>query len=115
MEIYDKIVFSSTPPTNKGVLWGKPVKDGFAIYKPYGGIFRPLKLMDDAGTLSLDDDTVADISNIPEIVKEAIPEVLGDTVAEVVKEQLTLHDDAVSDTHNAESPDASDYPEVTIF
>ena len=62
-----------------------------------------MKIVNDLGTATTDDDTVADISNIDQVVEDE------------VTRQMAGHDEAVGDTHNTESPDEGDYPDLTIF
>lgn len=115
--IYDKIVESKTEPLAKNVLWLKPVDGGFAFYRHYNGRWVPLKLMDDKGTVNPEDDTPADISNIPAIVTETVeqilPEAIGDSVEEEVKKQMGVHDVQVGDVHYEESQDGTEYPDYS--
>jgi hypothetical protein len=67
--------------------------------------------MDGKATLTPEDDAIADISNIPEIVKQEV----GDTIETEVAKQIDAHDASVGDTHNTTTTDADDYPEVTIY
>lgn len=109
------IEFSPVQPSRTDIGWAKPVKGGFALYLYFNGKWSPQVLMNNEGTDSPEDDTEADISNIPELVKETVPEVLGDTVSEVVQQQMEVHDENVGSTRNTISTDSDEYPEVTIL
>ena len=56
MVIYDKIVEDKYEPQSTSVLWLRPVDDGFSFYRYKNGKWDALKLMDDKGTPSTDDD-----------------------------------------------------------
>lgn len=56
MVIYDKIVEDKYEPQSTNVLWLKPVEDGFSFYRYKNGKWDALKLMNDKGTPSTDDD-----------------------------------------------------------
>lgn len=56
MVIYDKIVEDKYEPRSTHVLWLKPVEDGFSFYRYKNGKWDALKLMNDKGTPSTDDD-----------------------------------------------------------
>jgi hypothetical protein len=56
MVIYDKIVEDTYEPQSTNVLWLKPVENGFCLYRHKNGKWDVLKLMDDEGTPSTDDD-----------------------------------------------------------
>ncbi len=103
MQILEKIVISRTEPDSTNVLWIKPIKGGVCFYAFYMGTWNTLKIMNDKGTPSTEDDEIVDISNIPEIVEKE------------VTEQITAHDKSVNDTHNAVSADTNDYPDVTVI
>ena len=109
--IIDKFIISPKQPSRTDIAWAKPVKGGFALYLYYNGGWQPQVLMDGKATLTPEDDVIADISNIPEIVKETV----GDTIETEVAKQIDEHDASVSDTHNTTTTDADDYPEVTIY
>lgn len=103
MRILEKTVFSSIEPPQTNVLWVKPVASGVTFYLFDDGRWKPANIVNDMGTPTTEDDEVADISNIPQIVSE-----------EVTK-QMADYDVSVNDTHNAPSPDENDYPEIDIF
>lgn len=56
MRNIDKIQFTLTEPRNKGVIWAKPVEEGYVLYLFNNGRWAPLKLVDDNGTPSTEDD-----------------------------------------------------------
>jgi hypothetical protein len=56
MVIYDKIVEDKYEPQSTNVLWLKPVESGFCFYRYKDGKWDALKLMNDKGTPSTDDD-----------------------------------------------------------
>ena len=56
-----KIAFSSTPPIAGDVLWAMPVTNGFTLKARVGGQWKPIKLLEDNGTIDEDDDTVMTI------------------------------------------------------
>lgn len=56
MRVIDKIVFSRTEPPYRDVIWAKPIEDGFAFYL-FDGRWKPMKVVNDQGTPSTDDDT----------------------------------------------------------
>lgn len=55
-------VLSNVEPNSNDTLWLKPVTGGVAAYLREMGAYKPLKLMDDKGTPSTDDDTPATAS-----------------------------------------------------
>jgi len=59
MRVIDHIVFSPTEPSSREVLWAKPMGGGFAFYL-FDGTWKPMKVVDDKGTPSTDDDTPYD-------------------------------------------------------
>lgn len=103
MIILDKTVISTTEPPQTSVLWVKPVKGGVALQAFQDGQWRILKVMNDMGTPQVDDDEVADISNIGEVVQHE------------VTRQLEDYDSKVNDTHNAPSSDDGEYPDLTLY
>jgi hypothetical protein len=56
MVIYDKIVEDKYEPQSTNVLWLRPVEGGFSFYRYKNGKWDALKLMNDKGTPSPDDD-----------------------------------------------------------
>lgn len=56
MVIYDKIVEDKYEPQSTNVLWLRPVEGGFSFYRYKDGKWDALKLMNDKGTPSTDDD-----------------------------------------------------------
>lgn len=60
MQILDKIVFSKTEPPVTNCLWLRPVAGGVALYH-FDGYWKILRIMNDHGTKSPDDDTPIDI------------------------------------------------------
>lgn len=56
MRVLDHIVFSPTEPSSREVLWAKPMGGGFAFYL-FDGTWKPMKVVDNKGTPSTDDDT----------------------------------------------------------
>lgn len=114
MRIYDKIVESPFAPQLTTVLWLRPVGDGFSFYRFTDGEWKALKIMDSMGTATPYDDEIADVSNIPEIVKEVIPGVIGDSVEEEVRNQIEQIDFTQVNKNSTPSGDEDDYPEVVI-
>ena len=55
-----KVVVSKEAPNVKNALWLKPVSGGFGLYALFNGRWQPFKLMDDNGTISEGDDTIAE-------------------------------------------------------
>ena len=55
MRVIDDIVFSPTEPPQSDVIWAKPIGTGFALYL-FDGIWKPMKIVNDKGTPSTDDD-----------------------------------------------------------
>ena len=60
MQVLDKIVFSKTEPPSTSCLWIKPVQGGVALYL-FEGYWKILRLMNDHGTQTPDDDTPIEI------------------------------------------------------
>ena len=58
---YYKIVFSKDAPAVKDAIWGKMVNGGFTLYAKSGGVWQPIKAMDDQDTASILDDLKATI------------------------------------------------------
>ena len=119
MAILDKIVVSNTVPSQANVLWIKPIGNGASMYAHIKGRWVALILMDDKGTFRPDDDTIEDISNIKELIKsevqKGISEGIEEAVASQIESQMQAYDVSVGDTHNTESSDTGDYPDVTIY
>ena len=107
MVTYDKIVETPLEPQATNVLWLKPTGDGFSFYRYKNGHWEALKIMDDKGTASTDDDTEVDIADIPSM--DHIEEI----VQEEVTEQMAVHDENVKDVHYEESDDPSEYPDYS--
>lgn len=103
MKVLDKIVFSKTEPPQTNVLWIKPVQGGVAFYLFDDGRWKTANIVNDMGTPTTDDDEVADISNIPQMVQEE------------TSKYLATHDTDVKDVHQTSSLDDNEYPEVTII
>ena len=103
MQVLDKIVLSLQEPSQTTVLWAKPMEGGFAFYLFDNGRWKAMNVVSDMGTPTTDDDTVADITNIPQIVQDE------------VSRQMEGHDDDVNDTHNASTSDDTEYPDVDMF
>ena len=98
--IIDRIVVQTSPPRQRNVLWAKIVGDGFTFYIFNNGYWQPMRLMNDEGTLTTDDDTVEDISKI------------GDTITEEVSKQIeTLEEGMVN---SQDSTDGKEYPDVQM-
>ena len=106
MVIYDKIVEDIYEPRNTNVLWLKPVKDGFSFYRHKNDKWEPIKIVDDQGTSSTDDDTVVNLDDIPTMDN------IEEKIQEEVTTQIADHDENVRDTHNADSADSDEYPDV---
>lgn len=58
----DLYISKEAPQVKKGAAWLKPVTGGFALYVLNNG-WEPLKLVDDKGTVSEGDDTVAEATS----------------------------------------------------
>lgn len=56
MRVIDKIMFSRTEPPYRDVIWAKPIEEGFSFYL-FDGRWKPMKIVNDHGTPSTDDDT----------------------------------------------------------
>ena len=56
MRVIDKIMFSPTEPHYRDVIWAKPIEEGFSFYL-FDGRWKPMKVVNDQGTPSTDDDT----------------------------------------------------------
>ena len=56
-----KIVASHEAPSQKDVLWARPIGDSFVLYLLESGVWKPLKLADDNSTQSIVDDTVQNL------------------------------------------------------
>ena len=56
MRVIDKIMFSRTEPPYRDVIWAKPIEEGFSFYL-FDGRWKPMKVVNDQGTPSTDDDT----------------------------------------------------------
>lgn len=54
-------IISDTAPSQKNVLWIKPVSGGFTLYIKDSGRWLAMKQMDDQGTSQLVDDTVQNL------------------------------------------------------
>ena len=59
MKILSKIAFSKNEPPSTNCLWIKPIGGGVALYI-FNNKWEPLRLMNDHGTPSPDDDTPID-------------------------------------------------------
>lgn len=81
MHVMDMIIkaihIRETEPQSTNVIWCRPVEGGFAFYIYRNGAWKVMKLMNDAGTASPDDDTVADVSKIPEVVEKEVEKQIG--------------------------------------
>lgn len=53
-----KAIISSTAPKIKAGIWIKPVEEGHVVYILNNGVYKPLKVVDDKGTSSIEDDEV---------------------------------------------------------
>ena len=105
MQILNKIAVSTTEPPSTDVLWIKPVKGGMALYI-FDGFWKALEIVNTMGTATPDDDAPLDAANIPSM------EGLDAKIGEEVAQQMTVHDAAVGDTHNAPVGSSEEYPEV---
>ena len=113
MRILTNIAISITEPRDTSLLWLRPIGSKYGIYL-YDGGWKPISLTDDMGTATPYDDEIADVSNIPEIVKEVIPGVIGDSVEEEVRNQMEQIDFSKVNINSTPSEDESDYPDVDI-
>ena len=64
MVIYDKIVEDIHEPRNTSVLWLKPTDKGFAFYRYKNGRWEVLRIMNDKGTTTPDDDQPYDLDGV---------------------------------------------------
>lgn len=112
---FDKILLSSTQPGHTDTAWAKPVRGGFALYLYFNGQWQPTVIMNDNQSSSPEDDIPADISNIPAIVEETVQRSIGTQIEEEVTRQMEGHDEAAGDTHNAETGDTTEYPDIHIY
>jgi hypothetical protein len=119
MVIYDKIVESLHEPQTTSVLWLRPTGDGFSFYRYINGHWEALKIMDDKGSSSPDDDTEIDLNDIPtmdnidEKIKEEVTEQIGTQVEDEVTRQMNIHDQNVGDVHYEPSGDSGEYPDYS--
>jgi hypothetical protein len=119
MRIYDKIVESPFEPQSTSVIWLKPTGDGFSFYRHINGHWEALKIMDDKGTATPDDDTEIDTTDMPtketvqEMIEEEVTEQIGTQVEEEVTRQMDTHDKQVGDVHYEESSDPGEYPDYS--
>ena len=60
MRVIKGIILSKTEPPSTDVLWMRPVEGGIALYL-FDGLWKILRLMNDHGTMTTDDDTPIDI------------------------------------------------------
>lgn len=103
--IYNKIVESPFEPQSTGVLWLRPIGDGFTFYRHKNGHWEALKIMDDKGTPTPGDDTEIDTTDLPtketveEMVQEEVTKQIGTQIEEEVERQMTTHDASVNDVH----------------
>lgn len=97
-----KIIISREAPSQKDILWAKPITGGFALYLLDGGVWKPIKMMDDKGTQSIIDDTVQDL------IGTAQDETTADTI-----NGAKNYADAVGDTIVGTADDTAD--DVTLY
>lgn len=98
--IINCIVVQKTPPTQKNVLWVRLVDEKATLYIFNNGRWQPMRLMDDKGTATTDDDVIEDISDIEGTVRE-----------EVTKQVEVIEKGMVN---SKDSPDGSEYPDVNM-
>lgn len=119
MRIYDKIVESPFEPQSTTVIWLRPTKDGFAFYRYINGHWEALKIMDDKGSASPDDDTEIDLDDIPtmdtidEKIQEEVTKQIGTQIEEEVARQMNIHDQQVGDVHYEPGSDPEEYPDYS--
>ena len=104
MVTYDKIVEDPLEPRATNVLWLRPIGDGFSFYRYKNGHWEALKMVDDKGTASPDDDTEMDVPSMDNI---------DDKIQKEVTEQMAVHDENVKDVHYEESTDTGEYPDYS--
>ena len=79
-----KLAISNSAPNIRDCAWLKPVEDGVALYVPEGGTWKPLKVVDDAGTAPIADDkskTTPVVTNIKNLtVKQCNALNVGDQI-----------------------------------
>lgn len=66
-----------------------------------------MKIMDDKGSVSPDDDTEIDLDDIPSMDK------IEEVVQGEVTEQMATHDTSVHDVHYEGSSDTGEYPDYS--
>ena len=99
-----QIIISPTEPTATNLMWARLIGDKMTFYLYFNGRWRPVHLVNDQGTPTPEDDSIAEISDI------------GQTVQEEVSRQIQEHDVGVNDVHFALQPtDGKEYPNVMIF
>ena len=85
--LLNKIVISNEAPSIGGVLWAKPVEDGFTLYALINGGWKPFKLADSNSPASTKNTTEKlDKANLVKAVKKAIVGRSSDT-----KDDITLY------------------------
>lgn len=107
MIVLDKIVISTTEPPSTRVLWVKPTGDGAAFYVFNHG-WEPMKVVNDKDTATPYDDEILDIKS------DGYDGDIVELVEQEVARQVSEHDSAARDTHNTDSGDYTEYPEVDI-
>lgn len=95
MTLVTKFYIGEIEPSSNNVGWFKPVEGGFALYLSYNGRWQPVKLMDDKGTGSAQDDTIADLNNIGTIVADEVNkqmDEIADSLPNIVDRISALED-----------------------
>ena len=62
MRIY-KTIISNNEPSQRDVIWAKPNESGFTFYLLDGGKWKPVKVVDDKGTVATKDDVVVAVED----------------------------------------------------
>ena len=111
MQVLDKIVFSETEPPSTGCLWIRPVPGGVALYH-FDGFWKILRIMNDHGTKSPDDDTPIDIHEgqlgpdtvgTEQIIDNSIEmQDLNDSVKDKIQKTYDISDESLSMDFNVQ-------------
>jgi hypothetical protein len=71
MKIKDVIV-SKTEPAKNYKFWAKPTNGGFSLYILEAGRWQPIKVVDDKGTSTTEDDTPGEAINCSVVGKTLV-------------------------------------------
>ena len=88
----DGVVYSKIEPKNRKVLWLRPVANGVSLYICDSG-WRPLRLINDMDTFTVEDDNVIDVESMDSTYKAMYYEDL------YIGAGLTLQDILIPSNH----------------